>query len=33
VRGQGSLAELAAELNELEGIGDVHAGDANEASY
>lgn len=32
VRGQGSLAELATELNELEGIVDVRAGDANELS-
>ena len=33
VRGQGSIAALAAELNELEGVLNVHAGDANEASY
>ena len=33
VRGQGSVAELATELNDLEGIVDVHAGDANEVMY
>jgi putative Mg2+ transporter-C (MgtC) family protein len=33
VRGQGSVAELAADLNELDGILDVHAGDANEVAY
>jgi len=33
VRGQGSVAELATELNELDGIVDVRAGDANELSY
>lgn len=33
VRGQGSLAELATELHELEGIVDVRAGDVNEFSY
>ena len=33
VRGQGSLAELATELHELDGIVDVHAGDVNELSY
>jgi putative Mg2+ transporter-C (MgtC) family protein len=32
VRGQGSVAELATELHELEGIVDVLAGDANELS-
>jgi hypothetical protein len=30
VRGQGSLAELATELHELDGIVDVRAGDADE---
>jgi putative Mg2+ transporter-C (MgtC) family protein len=33
VTGQGSVAELAAQLNELDGILDVHAGDANETMY
>jgi putative Mg2+ transporter-C (MgtC) family protein len=34
VRGQGSIAELATELNELGGVVDVRAGDANEmAAY
>ena len=33
VRGQGSLAELATELHELEGIVDVRAGDVEEFSY
>ncbi len=33
VRGQGSVAELASELNELHGVVSVHAGDANESSY
>ncbi|HEX6510335.1 MAG TPA: hypothetical protein VF221_22115 [Chloroflexota bacterium] len=33
VRGQGSIAELASELNDLDGIVDVYAGDANELSY
>jgi putative Mg2+ transporter-C (MgtC) family protein len=34
VRGQGSLAELATELNELGGVVDVRAGDVNEiAAY
>jgi putative Mg2+ transporter-C (MgtC) family protein len=33
VRGQGSVADLATELNELDGIVDVRAGDANEFSY
>jgi len=33
VRGQGSVAELASELNDLDGIVDVYAGDANEFSY
>lgn len=30
VRGQGSVAQLASELHELDGIVDVHAGDVNE---
>jgi putative Mg2+ transporter-C (MgtC) family protein len=33
VRGQGSLTDLATELHELDGIIDVHAGDAAEYSY
>lgn len=33
VRGQGSIAELASELNELEGVVSVHGGDANEFRY
>lgn len=33
VRGQGSVSELATELHELDGVLDVHAGDANETSY
>jgi putative Mg2+ transporter-C (MgtC) family protein len=33
VRGQGSVAELASELNELHGVVSVHAGDGNESSY
>jgi len=33
VRGQGSIADLASELNELDGVVSVHAGDANEFSY
>jgi putative Mg2+ transporter-C (MgtC) family protein len=33
VRGRGSIAELASELNELEGVLSVYAGDANEFSY
>jgi putative Mg2+ transporter-C (MgtC) family protein len=34
VRGQGSIAELASDLNELGGVVDVRAGDANElAAY
>lgn len=33
VRGRGPLAELATELNEMDGIVDVHAGDANALSY
>lgn len=33
VRGPGSVAELATELNELDGVVSVHAGDANELSY
>jgi len=32
VRGQGSLAELATELHDLDGIVDVHAGDLRELS-
>jgi hypothetical protein len=32
-RGQGSIAELASELNELEGVVSVHGGDANEFRY
>ena len=33
VRGQGSIAELASELNDLDGVLAVHAGDANEFAY
>ncbi|HUA73061.1 MAG TPA: MgtC/SapB family protein [Solirubrobacteraceae bacterium] len=33
VRGQGSIADLASELNELDGVLAVHAGDANEFAY
>jgi putative Mg2+ transporter-C (MgtC) family protein len=33
VRGRGPLTELATELNEMSGIVDVHAGDANAVSY
>jgi putative Mg2+ transporter-C (MgtC) family protein len=33
VRGQGSLAQLASELHELDGIVDVHAGAATELAY
>ena len=33
VRGQGSLADLASNLNELDGVVSVYAGDANELSY
>jgi putative Mg2+ transporter-C (MgtC) family protein len=33
VRGQGSVTELAGELNELDGIVDVHAGGPEEYSY
>jgi putative Mg2+ transporter-C (MgtC) family protein len=33
VRGRGPLSELATELNEIDGIVDVHAGDANALSY
>ena len=33
VRGQGSFAELAGDLHELDGIIDVRAGGANEPSY
>ncbi len=33
VRGQGSLTELASDLHELDGVIDVHAGDAHELSY
>jgi putative Mg2+ transporter-C (MgtC) family protein len=33
IRGQGSIAELASELTELDGVVDVYAGDANEVSY
>lgn len=33
VRGPGSVADLASELNELEGIVSVYAGDADEYSY
>jgi putative Mg2+ transporter-C (MgtC) family protein len=33
VRGQGSLAELATELHELDGVVKVHAGDSDELSY
>lgn len=33
VRGQGSVAELASELNDLEGVIGVYAGDANEFGY
>jgi putative Mg2+ transporter-C (MgtC) family protein len=33
VRGPGSISELASELNELDGVVSVYAGDANEMSY
>jgi putative Mg2+ transporter-C (MgtC) family protein len=33
VRGRGPLSELATELNEMHGIVDVHAGDANALGY
>jgi hypothetical protein len=33
VRGRGPIAELAAELNEMHGIVDVHADDTNAVSY
>jgi putative Mg2+ transporter-C (MgtC) family protein len=33
VRGQGSIADLAFELNDLDGVVSVRAGDANEFSY
>jgi hypothetical protein len=33
VRGQGSLADLAMQLNELDGIVDVRAEDVNEFSF
>jgi putative Mg2+ transporter-C (MgtC) family protein len=33
VRGQGSIAELASELHEFDGIIDVHAGTASEVGY
>lgn len=33
VRGQGSIAQLATELNDLNGIVDVHAGDAGKSGY
>jgi putative Mg2+ transporter-C (MgtC) family protein len=33
VRGRGPIAELAAELNEMDGIVDVHADDTNAVSY
>jgi putative Mg2+ transporter-C (MgtC) family protein len=33
VRGQGSIAALASELNDLEGVVSVFAGDANQLSY
>jgi putative Mg2+ transporter-C (MgtC) family protein len=33
VRGRGPLSELATELNEMHGIVDVHAGDANAIAY
>ena len=33
VRGQGSITDLASELNELDGVVSVHAGGANEFSY
>jgi hypothetical protein len=33
VRGQGSVAELASELNELDGVVGVYAGDAEELGY
>ena len=33
VRGQGSIAARASELNELDGVVSVYAGDANELSY
>ncbi len=32
LRGQGSIAELAAELNELQGVLDISGGDVNELS-
>jgi putative Mg2+ transporter-C (MgtC) family protein len=33
VRGQGSIPDLASELNDLDGVVSVHAGDANEFAY
>jgi putative Mg2+ transporter-C (MgtC) family protein len=33
VRGQGSVTQLASELNELEGVVGVYAGDADELGY
>ena len=33
VRGQGSIAALASELNDLDGVVSVFAGDANQLSY
>lgn len=33
VRGQGSVTELASELNDLEGVVGVYAGDADELGY
>ena len=33
VRGQGSVTELASELNELDGVVSVHAGDSDEVGY
>ena len=33
IRGQGSVSELASELNELEGVVGVYAGDADELGY
>lgn len=33
IRGQGSVADLASELTELDGVVSVHAGDANEFAY
>jgi len=33
IRGQGSVTDLASELNELDGVVSVHAGDANEFAY